>query len=47
MAAAALLLAFAGGAGMGREAISLGMYVIAGAIAVTYAGAWLLIAWKR
>ena len=47
MAAAALLLAFAGGAGTGREAISLGMYMIAGAIAVTYAGAWLLIAWKR
>ena len=47
MAAAALLLAFAGGAGTGREAISLGMYMIAGAIAVTYAGAWILIAWKR
>ena len=47
MAAAALLLAFAGSAGTGREAISLGMYMIAGAIAVTYAGAWLLIAWKR
>jgi hypothetical protein len=47
MAAAALLLAFAGGAGTGREAISLGMYMIAGAIAVTYAGAWPLIAWKR
>ena len=47
MAAAALLLAFAGGAGTGREAISLGMYMIAGAIVVTYAGAWILIAWKR
>jgi hypothetical protein len=47
MAAAALLLAFAGGAGTGREAISLGMYMIAGAIAVTYAGAWILITWKR
>ena len=47
MAAAALLLAFAGGAGTGGEAISLGMYMIAGAIVVTYAGAWLLIAWKR
>ncbi len=47
MAAAALLLAFAGSAGTGREAISLGMYLIAGGIAVTYAGAWLLIAWKR
>ena len=47
MAAAGLLLAFAGGAGTGREAISLGMYLIAGAIVVTYAGAWVLIAWKR
>ncbi len=47
MAAAGLLLAFAGGAGTGREAISLGMYLIAGAIVVTYAGAWILIAWKR
>ncbi len=47
MAAAGLLLAFAGGVGTGREAISLGMYLIAGAIVVTYAGAWILIAWKR
>ena len=47
MAAAGLLLAFAGGVGTGREAISLGMYLIAGAIVVTYAGAWVLIAWKR
>ena len=47
MAAAGLLLVFAGGVGTGREAISLGMYLIAGAIVVTYAGAWVLIAWKR
>ena len=47
MAVAGLLLAFAGGVGTGREAISLGMYLIAGAIVVTYAGAWILIAWKR
>ena len=47
MAAAALLLVLAGSAGSGREAISSGMYLIAGAIAVTYAGAWLLLAWKR
>ncbi len=47
MAAAGLLLVFAGGVGTGREAISLGMYLIAGAILVTYAGAWVLIAWKR
>ena len=47
MAAAGLLLAFAGGVGTGREAISLGMYLIAGAIVVTYAGAWVLLAWKR
>ncbi len=47
MAAAGLLLVFAGGVGTGREAISLGMYLIAGAIVVTYAGAWILIAWKR
>ncbi len=47
MAAAALLLVFAGSARTGGEAISPGMYLIAGAIAVTYAGAWLLLAWKR
>lgn len=47
MAAAGLLLAFAGGVGTGREAISLGMYLIAGAIVVTYAGAWVLLAWRR
>ena len=47
MAAAGLLLVFAGGVGTGREAISLGMYLIAGAIVVTYAGAWVLLVWKR
>jgi hypothetical protein len=47
MAAAALLLIFAGSAGTGREAISLGLYLIAGAIAVTYAGAWALLARRR
>ncbi len=46
MAAALILLALAGDAGTGQEAISLGMYLIAGAIAVTYAGARLLLAWK-
>ncbi len=46
MAAALLLLAFTGSAGTGQEAISLGMYSIAGAIAITYAGARVLLAWK-
>jgi hypothetical protein len=45
-AAALLLLACAGGAAAGREAISLGMYMIAGAIAVTYAGARVLLRWR-
>ncbi len=47
MVAAALLLVFAGSPGTGGEALSLGMYMIAGAMAVTYAGAWILIARKR
>jgi hypothetical protein len=47
MAAAALLLVFAGSAGTGGEALSPGMYMIAGAMAVTYAGAWILLAGKR
>jgi hypothetical protein len=46
MAAAALLLAFAGSAGTGRDAISTGMYLIAGSLVVTYAGAWLLLGRK-
>jgi hypothetical protein len=46
MAAAALLLAFAGAAGTGLEPISLGMYMIAGSMAVAFAGAWILLAWR-
>jgi hypothetical protein len=45
-AAALILLAFASGSATGHEAISLGMYMIAGAIAVTYAGARVLMGWK-
>ncbi len=45
-AAALILLAFASGAATGHEAISLGMYMIAGSIAVTYAGARVLLRWK-
>jgi hypothetical protein len=44
-AAALILLLFASGA-TGREAVSLGMYMIAGSIAVTYAGARVLLRWK-
>jgi len=47
MAAALILLAFAGDANTGREAISLGMYLIAGAIIGTYAGARILLNWQR
>jgi Major Facilitator Superfamily len=47
MTAAALLLVFAGSAGTGAGALSPGMYMIAGAMAVTYAGAWILLAGKR
>lgn len=46
-AAALILLTFASGAATGREAISLGMYMIAGSIAVTYAGARVLLRWKE
>ncbi len=45
-AAALILLPFASGAATGREAISFGMYMIAGSIAVTYAGARVLLRWK-
>ena len=45
--AALILLAFAGDARTGQEAISLGMYLIAGAIVITYAGARLLLTWQR
>ena len=47
MLAALILLAFAGHANTGQEAISLGMYLIAGAIIVTYAGARILLNWQR
>jgi hypothetical protein len=46
MAAGALLLAFAGGA-PGPEAISLGIYMIAGSLVITFAGAWILLARVR
>ncbi len=45
--AALILLAFAGDASTGQEAISFGMYFIAGSICITYAGARLLLNWKR
>ncbi len=47
MAGALVLLAFAGDARTGQEAISAGMYLIAGAITITYAGARLLLTWRR
>ena len=46
-AAALILLPFASGAATGHQAISLGMYMIAGAIAVTYAGARVLLRSKE
>ncbi len=46
-AAALLLLAFAGDASTGRETISLGMYLIAGAIVINYLGARILLTWKQ
>ena len=45
--AALILLAFAGDTGAGQDAISLGMYFIAGAIIITYAGARMLLIWQR
>ena len=42
-----MLLAFVGGPRTGHEAISLGMYLIASAIIVTYAGARLPLTRKR
>jgi hypothetical protein len=45
--AALLLLVFAGDARTGQEVISLGMYFIAGAIVITYLGAWILLTWER
>ena len=45
--AALMLLAFAGDARTGQEVISLGMYFIAGAIVITYAGARILLTWQR
>ena len=45
--AALVLLAFAGDATTGQEAISLGMYFIAGAIVIAYAGARVLLTWQR
>ena len=44
-AAALILLPFAG-ATTGHGTVSLGMYMIAGSIAVTFAGARLLLRWK-
>ena len=46
-AAALILLAFAGGESTGQEAISLGMYFIAGAIVINYLGARILLTWER
>jgi hypothetical protein len=45
--AALILLAFAGDTGAGQDAISLGMYFIAGATIITYAGARMLLIWRR
>ena len=45
--AALILLAFTGDARTGQEAISLGMYLIAGAIIITYAGARILLTWQE
>ncbi len=45
--AALILLAFIGDASNGREAISLGMELIAGSFVITYAGARILLTWKR
>jgi len=42
-----ILLAVIGDARTGQEAISLGMYGIAGAIIITYAGARILLTWQR
>ncbi len=47
MAGALMLLAFAGEAKTGQEAISIGMVLIAAAIAISYAGARILVTWKR
>ena len=46
-AAALILLPFASGAATGHGTVSLGMYMIAGSIAATYAGARVLLRWKR
>ncbi len=46
-AAALLLLAFAGGGKTGQDVLSFGMYAIAAAIAINYAGARLLLTWRR
>ena len=46
-AAALILLPFAGGATTGQGTVSLGMYMIAGSIAATYAGARVLLRWNR
>jgi hypothetical protein len=46
-AAALILLPFAGGATTGHGTVSLGMYMIAGSIAATYAGARVLLRWNR
>jgi len=46
MSAAALLLVFAGSTGTGAGALSPGMSMIAGAMAITYAGARILLARK-
>jgi hypothetical protein len=42
-----ILLAFASGGAPAREAIAIGMYMTAGAIVVTYAGARILLTWRR
>ncbi|HWJ18227.1 MAG TPA: MFS transporter [Geobacterales bacterium] len=45
--AALILLAFATDARTGQEVISLGLYFIAGATIITYAGARILLTWRR